>query len=106
MPTMTAVPRFLSMSTAIRVVAPPPYASKANCAPPPVMACTRSTAASVRALTVWVAPNFRAKASAESFTSTATMVVAPASRAPWMTLMPTPPQPITATLSPGRDTAR
>jgi hypothetical protein len=30
MPTMTAVPRFLSMSTAMRVVAPPPYASKAN----------------------------------------------------------------------------
>ena len=29
------------------------------------------------------------------------MVVAPQSRAPWRTFRPTPPQPITATLSPG-----
>ena len=41
------------------------------------MACTRATASSVRALTVWVAPNFRAKSSAASLTSTATIVVAP-----------------------------
>ena len=29
------------------------------------------------------------------------IVVAPASRAPWITLSPTPPQPKTATLVPG-----
>src|SRR5215470_9219520 len=64
MPTMTAVPRLRSMSTAIRVVAPLPYASNAKCAPPPVSACTRATALSVRALTVCVAPNFVANADA------------------------------------------
>src|SRR5688572_8437333 len=101
MPTITAVPRLRSMSTAIRVVAPLPYASKAKWTPPPVSAWTRATAFSFRAFTTWVAPNFFAKSSAPSLTSTATIVVAPASRAPCSTLRPTPPQPITTTVSPG-----
>jgi hypothetical protein len=33
--------------------------------------------------------------------STATIRAAPASRAPWMTEIPTPPQPITSTSEPG-----
>lgn len=49
-----------------------------------------------------VAPNRRATASFSGLASTATIRVAPAIRAPWTTLSPIPPAPITTTLSPGR----
>ncbi len=55
----------------------------------------------MRALTVWVAPNPRAHSSFRSSRSTATIVEAPASLAPAMAASPTPPQPNTATVSPG-----
>ena len=47
-----------------------------------------------------MAPNSRANSSFESSKSTATIFAAPASRAPWMTLRPTPPQPMTITVAP------
>ncbi len=48
-----------------------------------------------------MAPKVFAVSSFESIMSTATMVAAPAMRAPWMTEMPTPPQPNTTTEEPG-----
>ena len=47
-----------------------------------------------------VAPSSDASASFSGSTSTATMRAAPASRAPWITARPTPPQPMTATDEP------
>ena len=51
--------------------------------------------------TTSVAPMDRAASSLAAMWSTATMVEAPARRAPWITDRPTPPQPITATVEPG-----
>src|SRR3981081_3395724 len=51
--------------------------------------------------TAWVAPNFRAPSRFSGTRSTATISAAPARRAPWMTEMPTPPQPNTTTDEPG-----
>ncbi len=51
-------------------------------------------------LTVWVAPKSRAQASFLSSMSTAMIVCAPASCAPSTAASPTPPAPMTATLSP------
>ncbi len=48
-----------------------------------------------------MAPNFLASASFASLVSIAMMRCAPAMRAPWITLRPTPPQPNTATDEPG-----
>ncbi len=59
-----------------------------------------STGSVSRLLTVCVAPKPRAHSSLRSSTSTATTVVAPASTAPAIAALPTPPQPITATESP------
>ena len=79
-----------------------PTTSKVKSAPlPPVSSFTRATGSPSAALTVWVAPNFMANSSWLSRRSTAMMVVALARAAPMMTLMPTPPQPTTATLLPG-----
>ena len=49
---------------------------------------------------MWVAPKSLAQASFWSSMSTATIVEAPARRAPAMAALPTPPQPNTATESP------
>ena len=59
-----------------------------------------STASADRELIVCVAPKSRAQPSFLSSTSTAMIVFAPASRAPSTAASPTPPQPITATVSP------
>src|ERR687897_2002691 len=69
---------------------------------PPVAALTAATASVVVELTVWVAPNRLAQSSFRSSTSTATIVLAPASFAPAIAASPTPPQPNTATDSPRR----
>jgi hypothetical protein len=53
-----------------------------------------------------VAPNCLAAASFAGFASTATIVDAPAIRAPWRTFSPIPPVPITTTLSPWSTRAR
>ena len=50
---------------------------------------------------MWVAPNSLASSSFRASRSTAMIVAAPASRAPAMAASPTPPQPNTATESPG-----
>ncbi len=54
----------------------------------------------------WVAPNERAAASFAGFASTATIVDAPARRAPCRTLRPMPPAPMTTTDSPWPTLAR
>src|ERR1700752_1404743 len=51
-------------------------------------------------LTVCVAPKSFAHSSFRSSTSTAMIVFAPASRAPRIAASPTPPQPMTGTVSP------
>lgn len=53
-----------------------------------------------------VAPNCRATASLSGFASTATIREAPAIRAPWSTLRPMPPVPMTTTVSPWPTRAR
>jgi hypothetical protein len=58
------------------------------------------------ALTTWVAPNSRARSSFPSTTSTAMICRAPAMRAPWITDIPTPPTPSTATVEAGATFAR
>ena len=50
---------------------------------------------------VWVAPNSIAFSRLNSTGSMAAMTAAPAILAPWMALLPMPPQPTTATVSPG-----
>ena len=55
--------------------------------------------------TASVAPNSRAASSLPATRSTATIRRAPAMRAPWMALSPTPPAPITTTSCPGRTRA-
>ena len=67
---------------------------------PPVSSLIPATGSVVRELSTSVAPNPRAHSSFLSSTSTAMMVRAPASWAPRIAPSPTPPQPITATLSP------
>ena len=52
-------------------------------------------------MTPWVAPKRLASSSLWSTRSTATISAAPATRAPWMAAMPTPPQPNTTTDEPG-----
>ena len=68
---------------------------------PPVSARTCSTGSAAAGSTVWVAPAARLASRRGACGSTATIVAAPAMRAPWITDWPTPPQPITATLAPG-----
>ena len=61
---------------------------------------TRSPSTSF-GLTKWVIPNLRPISSLPGFTSTPTIMSAPTSLAPWMTLRPMPPSPNTTTLAPG-----
>src|SRR3954454_15557095 len=67
---------------------------------PPVTDLMYSTGSVLRELQVWVAPNSFAHSSLRSSMSTATIVCAPASRAPAIAASPTPPHPNTATESP------
>ena len=53
-----------------------------------------------------MAPNWRPSVSLAATVSTATILVAPAMRSPWITLRPTPPTPKTAAVSPGFTLAR
>ncbi len=46
-------------------------------------------------------PNFSASALRRGFKSTPTILFAPTSLAPWMTLSPIPPKPNTTTFAPG-----
>ena len=59
-----------------------------------------SIGSSSREFTPCVAPSERASSTLRGSISTAMIVVAPASFAPWIAAIPTPPQPITATESP------
>src|SRR6516165_7943198 len=76
-----------------------PTHSNEKSAPPRVKStryATRSPLSSA-GFTKWVAPNLRAVGSRAGFTSIATIIAAPARRAPWITLRPIPPIPNTTT---------
>src|ERR1700749_4482719 len=66
---------------------------------PSVRSWTVWTTSRSRALMVWVAPNLRAQSSLVLSVSTAMIRLAPTSAAPAIAASPTPPQPITATVS-------
>ena len=111
-PTSTEVPPRRRPGTPIRVarttcctVVGNPMVSNAKSTPPPDRLRTASTAFSLLALTVWVAPNRRAKSSFASSTSTAMTTVAPTLAAACTALRPTPPAPNTATDCPSRTPA-
>src|SRR4051812_16705112 len=100
-PTSTTVPARSRASNACRYVSGRPTASITTSGPnPPVSARSRSTTSSLPASTVSVAPKPRAHSSLRLSTSTAMTWRAPAYRAPAIAALPTPPQPMTATVSP------
>ena len=100
-PTRIAWPPRRAIPMACWMVASRPMTSKVTSAPRcSVRSITPDTASPLPALMVSVAPNCFAISSLESTMSTATTRLAPAIRAPWITLSPTPPHPITATVSP------
>ena len=103
MPISTAWPRGRVERNAARIASGRPVASKAWSTPPPVAARTRSAvvSASVSQTTAAVAPNSAAACARSRLTSTATTGWAPAAAAPISADRPTPPQPNTATRSPG-----
>src|SRR4051812_9797666 len=100
-PSITQVPPQSSRSIAARIRATCPTHSKAKSTP----ALRTPRTASVLS-TKWVAPNSSAICSLRALVSTAMILLAPASAAPWMTLRPMPPTPITATLAPSGTRAR
>ena len=101
MPTSTVAPlRFMSEAPCSAAPLTPTVTKTQSALRPPVSALTRSATSSLLALIVSVAPNSRAAASLAGSMSTAMIGEAPASRAPWMELRPTPPQPMTTTLDP------
>ncbi len=102
--TYVARPRAV-MAIAWATVDGRPITSKAWSTPPPVIDTTASGASTCEASTVSVAPSRIAVSSLPADTSMAMIRDAPAMRAPWITLRPTPPQPSTATVSPGRTLA-
>ncbi|CAM5403910.1 hypothetical protein SHIRM173S_12602 [Streptomyces hirsutus] len=93
------------MRKARSAVAAVPTMSKACRTPPPVRSRTAETASVVVELTTSVAPKARARRNRTSWMSTATMREAPARPAAPIVLSPTPPVPITATVSPSRTRA-
>ena len=107
-PTTTALPPARRQSQASRIVSGRPTTSKAWSAPPPVSSRTAAAGSSAVASTACVAPRASESSSIAGSRSTATIAPAPASTRPAMTCWPTPPQPITAALSPmrGRATLR
>ena len=65
-----------------------------------------SSVSTSAALMKWVAPNWRASSSFRGLVSTAMIGTASARAAPWITLRPMPPTPITSTLWPWVTLAR
>lgn len=100
-PSRIAWPCRSRRSIACRISSVRPTHSKAWSAP--VGRISRTPSAEARKC---VAPNCRATASFAGLASTATIVSAPAIRAPWITLSPMPPVPITTTVSPRSTFAR
>ncbi|MCY1546703.1 hypothetical protein D9M68_827160 [compost metagenome] len=105
MPMMVAVPPRLSMPNACSAVGLRPMHSNEWSTPPRVSSTTCFTASPSFALITSVAPNCLASSSFESTISMAMIRPAPASAAPLMVDKPIPPQPSTATVSPGRTLA-
>src|SRR5215469_13971189 len=67
----------------------------------PRVSWTTCSLASAGSVNTWVAPHSVAISSLNSSGSIATTFLAPAYRAPWTALMPTPPMPKITTVSPG-----
>lgn len=106
-PSRTACPCRSRRSIACRISLTLPTHSKAWSAPVGRISFTAAEeSATAEASMKCVAPNCRATASFAGFASIATMVVAPAIRAPWSTLSPMPPVPMTTTVSPRSTLAR
>ncbi len=100
-PTWTSTPARSRAKNAWRYVSGRPTASMTTSAPfPPVSALMASTGSVSAELTVSVAPKRRAHSSLRGSTSTAITMRAPASDDAAMAALPTPPQPMTATVSP------
>ena len=107
-PTTVAAPPGRSTSQAWRIVAARPTTSNA-CSTPPLadrQHLLDDVDPSPAAHHVRRAAADRAARACSSSVSTATMIPAPASRAPAITCRPTPPHPITHTLAPTRSPAR
>src|SRR3954464_8669075 len=99
-PTCTCRPRGRRLRIELPQVTAAPRASRETCAPPPVSSATVAGTSSAVPSTPSSAPNALASSSAQAATSTAT-TRAPAATATWTAESPTPPQPCTATHSPG-----
>src|SRR6478735_1828036 len=104
-PTRWTPPPRAVMRSACSAVAATPTTSRACRTPPPVSSRTTDTASVDAELTTSLAPKARARRRTPSRTSTAMIGEAPAILAAPIALSPTPPTPITATLSPGRTRA-
>ena len=105
-PITTTRPPSLAIWNACVTVSGRPMASIATSTPrPDVSAWSCATGSELRASIVSVAPSARAASSFSCRTSTATICLAPNTRAREMTLDPTPPAPITATDCPSRSCA-
>ncbi len=103
MPMTLAVPPRRSMLKACSAVFDRPMASKECCTPPLVISMTSlTTSVSPAAQMKSVAPNALTMFSLPAAMSMAMIRPAPAIAAPLIAARPTPPQPITATVSPGR----
>ena len=101
-PTCTSVPARSRARKACSITTGFPTASMQTSAPlPPVSPLIASTGSVAPASTVWVAPKAVARSSFLASLSMAMMAAAPASFDPAMAAHPTPPQPKTATESPG-----
>ena len=106
MPTTMVCPvRRISEMPCSKAFFAPTVTSTVSALRPPVMAFTRSTTSSLAAFMVWVAPKAIAASSFDASMSTAMIGWQPASRAPCTLLRPTPPQPMTTALDPGRAAA-
>src|SRR3954451_20666552 len=100
-PTCTCRPRGRRLRIELPQVTAAPRASRETWTPPPVSSATAVGTSTVDPSSTCSAPNAAASSRAPGATSPAT-TRAPAATATWTADSPTPPQPCTATHSPGR----
>ena len=101
MPTITRLPIGATRSIApSRAAGAPVVTNRWSASGPPVAAVTAAARSAVVGSSRCVAPNRFAASRLVATGSTARIGEAPAIRAAWMALIPTPPQPTTTTVSP------
>src|SRR4051794_33136066 len=105
-PRITQVPPQSRASIEVRISAGWPTHSKETSTPFGQISLIASMVSTSAALMKWVAPNCLASSSFFGLVSTAMIGKASASAAPWITLRPMPPTPITSTLWPWDTLAR